>query len=260
MGGVLYSIEYIIGEITDLAVPSFFAISGFLFFNNFSRDKLLAKWKRRVKSIVIPYVVWNLIPYIAYVCISAIPAVSSKINQQIEPLTFLNILRNGIWGYHNITWFLRILILYSLITPFLFPILRNKIAGMVMFISLLIANHWINNKYFGYYQIYYLGAYLGVNFSAQVYRRYSKSVAVLSAIVLSLTLLLRVCSFYEYIDSSLFYYTLRSVQVILFWTCMDLSSYEFKDLLVDENIVFHLLFTQFHFGRDSKTDIDCVWT
>ena len=45
----------------QIAVPGFFLLSSYLFFRNFSWDKLVGKWKSRVFSVLIPYVVWNLI-------------------------------------------------------------------------------------------------------------------------------------------------------------------------------------------------------
>lgn len=51
-------------EVASVAVPLFFTISGFLYFNNikdFSRVLYLQKIKRRIKSLFLPYVVWNLI-------------------------------------------------------------------------------------------------------------------------------------------------------------------------------------------------------
>ena len=43
----------------QIAVPGFFLLSSYLFFRNFSWDKLTGKWKSRIFSVLIPYVVWN---------------------------------------------------------------------------------------------------------------------------------------------------------------------------------------------------------
>ena len=48
----------------QIAVPGFFLLSSYLFFRNFSWDKLPGKWKSRGFSVLVPYVVWNIIYYL----------------------------------------------------------------------------------------------------------------------------------------------------------------------------------------------------
>ena len=227
-GGVLYHLERILKVITALAVPTFFSMSGFLFFHNYSSDTLLIKWRRRVNSIVIPYFLWNLIPYIILLFFSAIPAIGAQMNQQIEPLSFRTVLRNAVWGYHNITWFLRSLILYILITPFLYPVLKHKIAGMLLILAFFLANCWIESLYFCYFPLYLIGAYFGINFHTTVYKRNTKSAVIVSAVALAATVLLELSALYDVIGSNFLYYILRSVQVALLWICADCFNYDIK--------------------------------
>ena len=49
-------------EIVFNAVPLFFFISGFLFF--LKEDTYLNKWKKRFKSLVIPYIVWCFVGFL----------------------------------------------------------------------------------------------------------------------------------------------------------------------------------------------------
>lgn len=44
------------------AVPLFFFISGYLFF--LKKDTYLNKWKKRFKSLVIPYIIWCIIGFL----------------------------------------------------------------------------------------------------------------------------------------------------------------------------------------------------
>lgn len=58
--------------IAQSAVPAFFLISGFLFFgmqNTFTKEDYLKKIKKRISSLVIPYVLWNCI-YILYLVVA----------------------------------------------------------------------------------------------------------------------------------------------------------------------------------------------
>lgn len=60
---------YISHIIAGSAVPCFFAISGYMYFYNvkiFDKDIFLKKCKRRVYSLLIPYISWNLIVMFVY--------------------------------------------------------------------------------------------------------------------------------------------------------------------------------------------------
>ena len=48
-------------EIAFNAVPLFFFVSGYLFF--YKKESFAVKWKKRLKSIVLPYVIWCLIGF-----------------------------------------------------------------------------------------------------------------------------------------------------------------------------------------------------
>lgn len=58
-------------EIADLAVPTFFFISGFLFFNSkeMNYSTWMEKLKRRVYSLLIPYIIWNFLFLLYYALI-----------------------------------------------------------------------------------------------------------------------------------------------------------------------------------------------
>lgn len=60
--------EMIFAEIIPyIAVPLFFFISGFLFFKGeFTKQTYLSKLKRRVHSLLIPYILWNIIIFLFY--------------------------------------------------------------------------------------------------------------------------------------------------------------------------------------------------
>ena len=62
IGEITKFIEEIIApSIIDAAVPIFFLVSGLLFFRDYHWNKVLSKYKSRIKSIAIPYFAWNSI-------------------------------------------------------------------------------------------------------------------------------------------------------------------------------------------------------
>lgn len=124
--GVLWLTESFIRSFSEVAVPTFFVLSGYLFFVNFQYNKLPDKWKSRFFSIVLPYLIWNMAAYLFYQGIALIPFVRSSLNQVLEPFSVKMLLLNAVYGYHNITWFLRYLALYIFITPLLYFLLKYK--------------------------------------------------------------------------------------------------------------------------------------
>lgn len=67
--------------IPHLPVPTFFIISGYLFFRNndaWSWSTYKDKLKRRVRTLLIPYVLWNIIPVIINLVRFAVLAIGDK--------------------------------------------------------------------------------------------------------------------------------------------------------------------------------------
>ena len=58
-----------------VCVPLFFVISGFLFFYhlNFNRESYLKKLRNRVKSLLLPFIYWNIIAAIVILGKSVLP-------------------------------------------------------------------------------------------------------------------------------------------------------------------------------------------
>ena len=130
--------------IPSIAVPTFFLISGLLFFSNFqewSWDGYKKKIKSRMKTLLIPYILWNLIPFLLIVGKCFICDISNG-NPTTDTQAFFT---NNIWrtfynfhewessntdwfGNHlsstaplNIPlWFIRNLFVISLLTPIIY--------------------------------------------------------------------------------------------------------------------------------------------
>lgn len=108
-----------VGRIT---VPLFFIISGYLFFQKFdgSIDAYKCKLKKRVSSLVIPYLLWNLLAFLFYWGIGV-----------AEGDDFL--LSFWVVDYHSghspadgPLWFLRTLILLLPLTPVVYGLNKNR--------------------------------------------------------------------------------------------------------------------------------------
>ena len=80
-------IERILGEkLGQIAVPGFFMVSSYLFFRGFCWKKLLPKWRSRIRSLLLPYLLWNFLYYIGYVA-AACQACPGWWERRPSPLT-----------------------------------------------------------------------------------------------------------------------------------------------------------------------------
>lgn len=126
------SIQLITGAygLTGIAVPMFFMLSGMLFFNGiFTVKDCFPKMKKRVRSLLIPYILWNIFFVVWYVILQNLPGLSASINNNITGKVFTpNIISNIyelFWTPVNFPlWFLRDLIVMVAISPILYYVIK----------------------------------------------------------------------------------------------------------------------------------------
>lgn len=154
--------------LSSWAVPFFFASSAFLFFRDFSFAQLLPKWKRRVTSLLVPYLLWNAIYYVYHAGVLRLPVLSDLLLTSPAPLTLETALHAlFLHEYATVMWFIKVLIVFTLLAPLFYAVLRQKILGEVTLFGLFalmtlnvpfpipgVSTSW-NSLFF-----YALGAYL----------------------------------------------------------------------------------------------------
>lgn len=114
-----------------IGVPLFFFISGLMFFGNVDNDKSVsyfirnswkAKMKRRLRSLLVPYVIWNLTAFLFF-----------YIKKDVD-LTLGNLLRalwncktDGYWFFpiNGVFWFIRDLFIVSFLSPVVYLFLSH---------------------------------------------------------------------------------------------------------------------------------------
>lgn len=110
-------------EITRIAVPLFFAISGFLFFINYHKPNRLffaRKIKSRIKSILIPYILWSILGISSLYFMQIIPQTRFFFTKElIENYNLIQLIKATLItpvGTYQL-WFLRDLFLLILLSP-----------------------------------------------------------------------------------------------------------------------------------------------
>lgn len=100
--------------LTDVAVPTFFAMSAFLLFRNYTINKYWSKLKNRVRSLMIPYFIFSAL-FLIIAC-----SVSYLLKGEIH-LTFRQGAEEFLLARNNPpTWYLRTLFLFVVISPIFF--------------------------------------------------------------------------------------------------------------------------------------------
>ena len=110
--------------IARIAVPTFFIISAYLFFNSFDGSlKVYAKKiKKRFFSLVIPYLFWSAFTFFAFFIAQKIPGVKEYFTTRNEESLSIKVLFDNIIvsSYNSPLWFVRYLIVFSLLSIVLY--------------------------------------------------------------------------------------------------------------------------------------------
>lgn len=192
-GGFAYILRVILSHgICRIAIPLFFIISGYLFFQNLERwnkKVWFGKLNRRLHTLLIPYLCWNVLG-IAFICISQRLGASTansgsiwdvfqdrgwlrlfwdsnRITEQWTPLdvNILGIVMHKGMPANSPLWYIRDLMVLNLIAPFIFVFVKHtRLFGIAMLGALYLLNIWLPMEGFsiiGFF-FYSIGAYCAI--------------------------------------------------------------------------------------------------
>lgn len=140
-------VEFFSDRLTKVCVPCFFLLSGYLYFNNvtrFTKATYLNKTRRRIFTLLIPYLLWNVIGlaisllkyrYFNYPSYGVVEDGQICLSRMLE----------GFWNYADgypyafAFWFIRDLIVFVLISPVAYFIGGKNIYVLGIFLLTLCA-------------------------------------------------------------------------------------------------------------------------
>lgn len=121
---------FICGCTTQMALPALFLISGFLLFKNYSISCYSNKLKRRVRRLLVPYVIWNVTFVVFYLlCGKFIPRLSIRVASfGLDSFSgaFSKILDLTVHPIDGPLWFLRTLFVLSIVSPLFYLLVKSS--------------------------------------------------------------------------------------------------------------------------------------
>lgn len=130
LDGVTAFQRFLGNTMAQIAVPGFFMMSGYLFYRDFSWQRLGTKWESRIRSLMLPFLIWNAIYYIGYVIGSRIPVVADIMGKGRIPFDWYTAVDAVLhYTYNYVFWYLYQLIQLTVLAPALYGILKRVFWG-----------------------------------------------------------------------------------------------------------------------------------
>lgn len=204
---------------SQTAVAMFFFLSGYLFFVNIKETKINVKLKRRVKTLLIPYIIWSTIYYLYFVIVTNIPF--------LKKYTTLNIynfsLKNWIFFIFNTNkitplWYMETLLVCIILTPIFYQILkRRKLCLFIILIMFIFcSSHTINIFNISIFNISYFFYFLFGSFAS--YYMMLKNNSFISYLSLFCIIIF---VFYIYLNSNISF-VMNILIILSIWYVLDL--------------------------------------
>ena len=122
-----------------VAVPLFFIISGYAFFRNFTIKKYPQKLKSRIRTLLIPYLIWNTIWMLFQFAVSYSPVSQYFVGRAKLELNVLNVFLSIFhWKANGPFWFIFNLMVFMIASPLIYYLMKNRYVGIISIIALII--------------------------------------------------------------------------------------------------------------------------
>lgn len=161
---------FLASDVAGAAVGGFYLCSGYLFYRNYSWKRVFPKYKSRVRSLVVPYVLWTLLYFFIHAAISHIPALAAIFNDPPIQVTWRSMLDAVVhYRYCAFLWFLQFLILYAAASPVIYFLIRNRYSGAasILLVFFTACTNIIKNEQAAavtnWLVLYMLGGYIGIH-------------------------------------------------------------------------------------------------
>ncbi len=247
-------VQYVFGYgFSRIAVYLFFTISGYLFFQSFTLKMYVAKVRSRIRSLLVPYLVWSTIGLIVVIILQTLFTDSGYFSVlytgEITAKPFLSYLQMVL--QHGVSfqlWFLRDLMLYTLLAPLFYIVIRfSSLLFLIPAYILWLANIQLPPVFSFLYRgglFYLLGAYIAIH-SAYMQEKSISKIWMFSLLSWVFLIAVKTVLAFGFLPSS--WLTLQQLDNMSI--CMGLSAiwFGYDVLQIDDKRSLVLPFTSFTF-------------
>lgn len=227
-------INQVIKIICNMSVPTFFFISALLFYRNCEGKQYIKVILEKIKTLVIPYVCWNIICFPLKEIKNILTDGSVSVSNIWEII--YNILMSE---YDPVLWFVRILFIYFIIYPIILAIVKKPVACFSAILLIFLLNIFIGPTV-GYSSvrywlpIYMLGAYLGYWKKNEIFENHIEPNYI--HISFAVLVLLGIVTFAYLSDLGM--YICRMVSPLCYWVIGDIFLTDKKTCWVEKQSFF----------------------
>lgn len=190
-----------------IAVPLFFFLSGFATFRNYKLKLYPQKLKSRVKTLIIPYLIWNTIGLLFAIIYTYTPISNLIAGRESFFPTTSNILEGiFLYKYNFQFWFLYDLIIYTILSPLIYLLIKNKYIGILSSVTILFLPVLFNSPphlNLNFTIFYFLGCFFSKHFQKIFIIPSSKKVIHLSGLLFFVFLLTKILLNYNILSLSI---------------------------------------------------------
>ena len=129
-----FNLQYLLKVAGLCSVTVFYVISGYLFWNGYNNtfESYSSKIRSRIKSLLVPYILWNIIAYIVFVCIGSLQVT------QWKEIFWVISTDPGHGPADYVLWFVRTLLMVIPFAPVYYIINKNKYLKWISVIALVL--------------------------------------------------------------------------------------------------------------------------
>lgn len=221
--------DFISDGLNLIAVPLFFAISGYLFFYKLdgTYKEFLSKFNKRLKTLVVPYLFWSIGILLLFFILQFLPESNTFFGNKLIKNYSLNelLIKIFILPIPLQLWFVRDLIVLTILSPVIYWLIRifKYLLLLIFFITwflsfdfIILSNEALLFFVFGAFLSIYWKNSLQIDFS----KRYFLYISLWIIIVLVKTILLYI-NFQNNTVISVFHKTGILMGIVAIWSLYD---------------------------------------
>lgn len=216
-----------------VAVPMFFMLAGATLFRNYENKLYLSKVRSRVKSLIVPYLIWNTLVMLFYLLCSYTPIYTLFLGRERFLLTLPNVIEAVFFYKCNfVFWFVYNLIIYVVLSPVFDLMISKKWMAYMFAIIVLLLPYYATPVFSavrmnaGSVIFYYVGCYIGKYRFSSFAQRATKKECVIGVMLCLLCIILQMLNIYTIISMPIVTSQIMLIVFCLaFWKAVDIITY-----------------------------------